>query len=332
MSYTYDFNLLVSKDKIQENLVKLLSSENETFSLGKLLIKTNQLRDRPKLLDFCANSEVEYSWQKSTLYDSMLAPSFDEVLAGIKEKGVFDYLTSAPIQIKSALDEIGEYIIECVLSFKFSDNSRYEVTICICFDIRSQCLYGDIKSDINLYLITTTHNWEGGFHFKNDIDFISSKVEKALFMHVVEILDVKYAWFESELTTNHIGNIDVNGLSLPSINKLKPWERHDSSYNLNPVMVFGKALVEVFRLDQIDWGEENIYYLKWLRNDILWLNSPRDLVNSSKYQVPDEQYKEDLNHYESLLKVLPDTILEYNNIRKLILNDNGNFSYKYDKS
>lgn len=329
MSYTYDFELLASKDKFKKNLLKLMSSSKEALTLNRLIKRTGLLEDRVDILQLCHNSTVNYSWQITSSLSSVDPPDFDLVLDGMKANGVVDFILEVAKQFLN--DEYVDinYSIKCQLEYTFSDNSVYRTSLHIGLSFNAQGLYGNPSEDINLSLslINGDMNNNNRFCVKNKIDF-ESIFTKSIYMYIVETLEVKYAFFKPETQTFHIRDIEIGNFTLPSVNILKPWKRFKTNYELDTAMIYGRELVTELGLNKVDWEMESIYYLKWLDSGILWLNSPREIVERGSYQIPPEKRSKNLKHFESLDRVIPDSLLKFGDVRKLVMNENGKAVYQ----
>lgn len=330
MSFTYDFELIVSKDSFKENLAKLMSSNTEALTLSSLIGKTQQLIDRPDLLQLYEDSTVEYSWAITpSLHNPVNAPPFDLVVDTMKLKGVVPYVFELSKNFKNVDYLDVSYYIECHLLYTFPDGSIYSFTKNIELALDRQGLYGNPDSDISLSLYSSDFSHKGRDYFINDQGLrYEYLLIKGLYMHIIEVLEAKYAMFKPELQTWNIADFKIDGFNFPSVNILKPWKRFDSRHPLDTVMVFGKELIQELNLNKIEWDDKNINYYKWLKANILWLNSPRELVKFGKYQVPDNKRNDDFKHYESLKEILPNSVLEYGDVRKLVVGDDGNISYE----
>lgn len=77
--------------------------------------------------------------------------------------------------------------------------------------------------------------------------------------YLFKIWTPKYSWMDS---------YDWLLESPPKQVLLNPWKRYRET------MVFGPELVNSLGLKDIDWTHEDIFFHKWLTDDVLWLASP----------------------------------------------------------
>lgn len=329
MANVYDFRMLVSNENLKLNLEKLMSPDKETLTLRNLIAKTNQIENDSDFLKVQQDYTVECYWGVEPLLNkSVKDPTLHQILDGMKLQGVISYVLETLKEYRNLSYKLipEGYAIICQLLYSFPNNTSYSITIELILSLNDQGKFGDPDKDVALFVHIADRKLKGEYPFKNS-DY-ESLFLKGFHMHLVESLNTKYAFFKPEYQLDFPNDFEMNGFDLEYFNVLKPWKRFSNIYPFDTVMVFGEELVKELELDKVKWGNEHIYYIKQLQNNILWLNSPRELEASSHYQIPDEKYRYDIKHYESLEKILPNSVLEFGDVRKLVIDFNGNFHYE----
>lgn len=185
-----------------------------------------------------------------------------------------DFLLKEDTTARKKLSEIESYNLECRfrvtgLEDKYEDFElhTYDIPeVGVVFDTEFQGLLTDKESLLlRLYLNNQDVKYVDNFLGASAIEYIFSKLKP------------KYSWLAYFDTLNNF-----------KLGKLKNGFHKTPWLYYSETMIYGPELVNSMRLKDFDWQDEDIFFAKWIAEDVLWLASPWG--QHSRYQDFGEAY------------------------------------------
>lgn len=251
----------------------------------------------------------------ATIYSlSKVGQELSSLLADPKisiDKNISDDINDVSKLLNSASDEYptvtsmnfnaySPFGIEFYIKVSGLDNRYRQITL----HEQDTSRVGIIIDDEFQSLLTDKENLLMRLHLNNqDIRYVDNFLGASALEYIFSRWKPKYCW-----------------LAYYSILYDFKTEKFDSSFHDTPwlhyseTMIFGPELVDSMRLKDFDWNDENIFFSKWIAEDVLWLASPWG--QHSRYQDFGESYVDFHNsHLDVQIKHM-NTVSERLNLKK----------------